>query len=129
MTASATTVADIARVCHEANRAVQIITGDANVNGEWMDVSIEVRWTAKNGVRAFLENEDMTPEKMHASWSEAKLLDGWTHGPIKDWDAKTHPCLLPYDELPEGQRLKDRVFINVIKAFQEHYEAEGLFGL
>ena len=118
----------IAQVCHEANCAIQYISGDANPSEHWLTASDSQRQSAMDGVRAYLEG-DKTPAEMHAAWSEHKLREGWTYGREKDEVAKTHPCLVPYDELPEDQRLKDRVFINVIKAFQEHAEAEGLFGL
>jgi hypothetical protein len=32
---------------------------------------------------------------------------------VKDPEAKTHPCLVPYDDLPEYQQLKDRVFLAI----------------
>lgn len=118
----------IAQVCHEANRAAQIIAGDDPVSEPWDEASEDQRQSAMNGVSAYLDSE-MTPEQMHAAWSEWKLLGGWVHGAQKDETAKTHPCLVPYVDLPESQRLKDRLFIHVIKAFQEHAETEGLFGL
>lgn len=118
----------IARVCHEANRAVQEISGDAVVSEPWLTASDSQRQSAMDGVRTYLA-EEKTPAEMHAAWSEHKLRDGWSYGKEKDEVAKTHPCLVPYDELDVDQRLKDRVFIGIIKAVQEHAEAEGAFGL
>lgn len=118
----------IARVCHEANRAAQIISGDEVVSAEWTQTTDDQRESSMRGVRVFLD-QNLTPEQMHASWSEGKLLDGWVYGIHKDEVEKTHPCLVAYADLDEAQRLKDRLFINVIKAFQEHADAEGLFGL
>lgn len=128
MTVTPWMVNRIAQVCHEANRAVQVIANDPNINQAWPIVSEEMRESAREGVRAVLE-ADRTPAEMHALWSESKLLSGWVYGPVKDEMAKTHPCLVPYEDLDEGQRLKDRVFIHIITAFQEHADAEGLFGL
>jgi ryanodine receptor 2 len=34
--------------------------------------------------------------------------EGWTYGPERDGQAKTHPCLVPYDELPEDEKEYDR---------------------
>jgi len=45
-----------------------------------------------------------------------KLKDGWKHGPVKDPEKKEHPCLIPYDELPKEQQVKDHLFIGVVKA-------------
>lgn len=32
-----------------------------------------------------------------------KIADGWKYGEAKDPEAKTHPCLVPFDKLPEFQ--------------------------
>ena len=118
----------IGQVCHEANRSIQIISGDMHISSSWEKTPLDVRESTKRGVRAMLA-EPRTPEEMHRLWMEDKLLHGWEFGHTKDHAAKTHPCLRPYEELPEGQRLKDRVFIAIVNAFREHAEAEGLFGL
>ena len=34
---------------------------------------------------------------------------------MKDEGAKTHPCLVPFDELPEGQQLKDVLLVAIIQ--------------
>ena len=44
----------------------------------------------------------------HDHWSIERLKQGWTYGPRRDDAAKTHPCLVPYDELPESEKLFDR---------------------
>jgi RyR domain len=45
----------------------------------------------------------------HDLWALQRLADGWTHGPRRDDRAKTHPCLVPYDELPESEKVYDRI--------------------
>jgi hypothetical protein len=37
-----------------------------------------------------------------------KLADGWTYGPALDDDARRHPDLVPYDQLPEDKKAYDR---------------------
>jgi hypothetical protein len=39
-----------------------------------------------------------------------KRSEGWEHGETKDVERKTHPCLVPYDELPPEQKRKDELF-------------------
>ena len=34
---------------------------------------------------------------------------------MKDEGAKTHPCLVPFAELPEGQQLKDALLVAIIQ--------------
>lgn len=48
-------------------------------------------------------------ENAHDIWAQQRLADGWTYGPERDDAAKTHPDLVPYAELPEGEKEYDRL--------------------
>lgn len=48
----------------------------------------------------------------HENWMKFKKDDGWTYGKYKDPKKKTHPLLVPYDELPFDQQVKDAIFVN-----------------
>ncbi len=63
-----------------------------------------------------LANPDLTAEDQHMQWMKDKVMAGWIYGPVKDSEAKTHPCILPYDELPPEQKVKDHVFRAIVKA-------------
>lgn len=58
--------------------------------------------------------EEMTAlvEKMaknvHEVWAESRIKEGWTYGPSRDDKKKTHPCLVPYEDLPENEKTYDR---------------------
>lgn len=45
---------------------------------------------------------------VHEVWAAARLSQGWSYGPHRDDLRKTHPCLVPYDELPESEKEYDR---------------------
>lgn len=45
---------------------------------------------------------------VHEVWSQNRINDGWTYGPVRDDARKTHPCLVPYEELPESEKEYDR---------------------
>lgn len=107
----------IARVCHEANRALQIINREPGVSKHWPAVSRELRESTEQGVAHARAGE--TPEQLHASWCEHKRATGWTYGQDKSEYAKTHPCLVPYADLPESQRIKDRLFSAIVGALAE----------
>ncbi len=47
-------------------------------------------------------------ENAHDVWAAQRLAQGWTYGPARDDGAKTHPCLVPYDQLPESEKDYDR---------------------
>ena len=106
----------IARFAHEINRAYCGATGDAS-QPAWSDAPEWQRDSARAGVVRALTDPGVTPEAMHAAWSDQKLRDGWRYGEVKDPEAKTHPCLVPYQELPLTQRVKDHLFLAVVRCF------------
>lgn len=44
----------------------------------------------------------------HDVWAQQRLAEGWTYGPKRNDDRKEHPCLVPYDQLPESEKEYDR---------------------
>jgi hypothetical protein len=63
------------------------------------------------------EEIEKLAEREHVRWMEAKLSAGWKHGPKKDSAARTHPCLVPYAELPQSEKEKDRETVRAIPKF------------
>ena len=108
----------IAKTCHEVNRLYCLSLGD-NSQPTWDMAPDWQRSSARSGVIFHMTNRDAGPAASHESWLEQKRKEGWSYGPVKDVVAKTHPCFLPYDELPIEQRLKDSLFIAVVKGFIE----------
>lgn len=109
----------IARICHEANRGYQAAFPDPAVlvADQWDVFTRAVPDQAagvQEGVRLALNGA--SSEELHRSWCDAKVRDGWQFGPEKSLMAKTHPCLLPYDELPEVHRGKDDLFRAIVQA-------------
>jgi len=105
----------IARVCYEANRAYCLSHGDTSFM-PWDDAPQWQRDTNIAGVAFHHENPDAGDAASHESWMAFKLADGWSYGAVKDGDAKTHPCLLPFDQLPAEQQAKDRLFRSIVHA-------------
>jgi ryanodine receptor 2 len=53
----------------------------------------------------------------HDVWAAKRLSEGWTYGPSRDDAAKKHPDLVPYGDLPEGEKDYDRATASeVLKA-------------
>lgn len=54
-----------------------------------------------------------TPEAEHEIWMRAYQQMGWRYGAVRDTAAKTHPDMVPFDQLPEAERVKDAIFLAV----------------
>lgn len=109
------TIADIARVCHEANRGYCAALGD-HTQLAWEDAPEWQRQSAIKGVEFIYRTPDAKASASHESWLEEKRAAGWKYGPVKDPDAKEHPCFVPYDELPVEQKAKDYIFGAIARA-------------
>lgn len=111
-----TSVEQIARICHETNRAYCITIGDKSQK-PWVQAKPWQRQSARDGVSFFLKNPNATPEALHEQWMASKIRDGWKFGPYKDEVKKEHPCLVSYPRLPAEQRRKDYLFRAIVTAF------------
>ena len=63
------------------------------------------------GVELPQELMDLAEEmakNVHEVWSAGRMADGWKYGAKRDDAEKTHPCLVPYEELPESEKEYDR---------------------
>lgn len=56
------------------------------------------------------------PGDSHRAWLAEKERTGWCYGPIKDEQAKTHPCMVAFADLPAEQQLKDVLFVDAVRA-------------
>jgi hypothetical protein len=108
------TPVEIARVCHEANRALQHAQNDPNPSPGWGDAPGWQRDSSVAGVEAALAGA--SPVQLHDAWCEYKRQEGWVWGPVKDPEQKAHPSMRPYGELPEGERVKDALFHGIVRA-------------
>lgn len=103
----------IAMACHEVNRAYCQALGDLS-QPAWADAPGWQRDSAMLGVELHAGNPDAGPQASHESWMAQKVADGWVYGEVKDPESKTHPCLVPFDELPADQQAKDFIFRAVV---------------
>lgn len=106
---------DIARVCHEVNKAICEAAGDTSQK-PWDQAEEWQRVSAIKGVQFAIVNAGAPAASQHEAWMRDKIADGWVYGDVKDASAKTHPCIVPYDDLPFEQRVKDHTFKAVVAA-------------
>lgn len=105
----------VARICHQANKVICEANGDTSQKN-WEEAEQWQRDSAKNGVTFRVENPEAPESAQHDAWSADKVKEGWVYGEVKDPVAKTHPCLVPFDQLPPFQQLKDKLFCAIVDA-------------
>lgn len=121
-------IEQVAKVCHEANRAYCATLGDDS-QPAWDRAPEWQKDSARNGVKFHFAQHatgvEPRPSASHEKWLEQKRAEGWKYGPVKDPDKKEHPCFVEYDQLPLDQRRKDYIFGAICKAFADSANGEG----
>ena len=78
---------------------------------------------------SLIQLSERIAENVHEVWAKARMDEGWTYGEKRDDIHKKHPCLVPYDELPEEEKEYDRnTAMNTIKMVKKlgfRIEREG----
>lgn len=106
---------DIAYIAHEANRTLCAKYNDQS-QPHWSDAPDWQIVSAVDGVLFHLRNPSASPAAGHENWLAQKEADGWVYGEVKDAEAKTHPCMVPFDQLPREQQAKDHLFRAIVHA-------------
>jgi len=107
----------IAKVCHQANKAWCETKGDTSQK-DWNEAEEWQRDSAIKGVEYRLAHPSSGKDAQHNSWMQDKINDGWVYGEVKDAEAKTHPCIVPFEQLPEFQQKKDALFCAIVDALK-----------
>jgi ryanodine receptor 2 len=61
--------------------------------------------TVSDGIKQLSE---LLAKNTHEIWASTRISEGWSYGEKRDDEKKLHPCLIPYDELPENEKDYDR---------------------
>lgn len=115
-------VENVARICHETNRAFCITIGDTS-QPSWDEAADWQKSSCKAGVHIGLQT-DLSPEQYHQLWLDNKTKDGWIFGTEKNVEKKTHPCMVPYDSLAPEHRIKDELFRAIVNVFKGYTDAK-----
>jgi len=122
------TIQQIAGAVHEGNRKWNELHGDYS-QVPWSEAPDWQKDVAVKNVQFILDNPNMTGRELNKIWFDQKVADGWRYGPVKDADKKTHPALLPYDELSEFEKIKDILFIDTVNELKGRLSTEGNAGI
>lgn len=102
----------IARVVHEAHRALQVELGEGAISPPWDEAPEWLRAGTLAGVREAMEGA--APWELHERWCARRFAEGWRDGEVKDEAARTHPLLCGYDLLPDDHRRKDELMASIV---------------
>lgn len=47
-------------------------------------------------------------KNVHEVWAQERIAQGWQYGSKRNDELKHHPCIVPYDVLPDSERDFDR---------------------
>lgn len=104
------------------------------------DGSVIVPWDALNGVlkdravdtvRCLMTDRmalgvEIPAKELHDIW-HANMIDmGWYYGPTYSFEQKLHPSMVPFDELPDDEKIKDAIWSGIIYALYPYYTEETL---
>lgn len=122
-------IEDIARTTHSVNKVYCESIGDFS-QVDWDKAPDHIKKSVMDGVQFIALNPEAGPDASHNNWLKFKEQEGgWKYGPVKDLAKKEHPCFMPYNSLPEAQKLKDRFFTTVAKSLiplLQEYPVGGL---
>lgn len=104
----------VAAIVHAAQCRLQYEQGEPVPSLPWDSETEHVRTSCIEGVRR--ARNGITPEYHHEEWRKFKEAAGWKYGAEKNVLKKTHPCLVPYSDLPEYQKDKNRLFLLIVAA-------------
>ena len=54
------------------------------------------------------EQVEQMSRNVHEVWAETRIKQGWKYGEQRNDELKTHPCLVPYEDLLEEEKEYDR---------------------
>lgn len=118
------TAYEIAKICHQANKALCELNGDYS-QVDWDNAPGWQKASAENGVTFTINNPGAPASANHDSWLKEKTDNGWVYGEVKDADKKTHPCCVPYEQLPDNQKSKDYLFKGIVEGLRPYIKLVG----
>jgi hypothetical protein len=104
----------VAMICHEANKTYCETVANDDSQPHWWDAPDWQKDSAIKGVEFHLDNPDASASASHDAWMADKIKEGWVYGEVKNPEKKQHPCIVPFEQLPVEQQIKDHLFKGIV---------------
>lgn len=75
-----------------------------------------------NGTKYILDNPDASAEDNHNNWMKCKEHQGYVYGEELSVENKTHPSLVPFDDLPKVEKDKDVMDVLMVRLASSLYD-------
>jgi len=106
----------IAKVIHSANVAYVDAIGGRTVNPSWEEAREEQRDSLIKAVASTIVNP-LTPQISHEQWCVTREKEGWTRDLKYDFNRKTHPNMVPFDQLTPEEQFKPYLYMGIASIF------------
>ena len=101
-----------AKFVYEATRLVAIAANAPAIPKPWSQRESEFRAQFLDVIEHQTgDRRSASPAQLHQAWVQAYREMGWVHGETRDPVKRTHPDMVPYQELGQLEQDKDAVFI------------------
>ena len=105
----------VARVVHAAIRTWSTAHGQPDMP-DWDAAPQWMKDSTFASIKFVLEHPEADAGAQHVQWMEQRQAQGWTYGPVRDETHKTHPMLVPFDQLPVMEQKKDDLVSAIVRA-------------
>jgi hypothetical protein len=72
------------------------------------DIGPLTDWNSPDSFKFTIEEVETLSAVEHERWTQEKIAQRWRYGPMRDDGKKIHPSIIPYEQLSESEKEKDR---------------------
>ena len=99
---------------YEAARLAAIAAGAPIIPAHWDEREDDFRDQFIDVIyRQCGDQRSSSPEELHGGWMQAYFENGWVYGDNYNPELRTHPDLVPYEQLGQLEKDKDAVFVSL----------------
>jgi len=107
-------VAQTARAFHQTLQSLRGSWGTGELD-DWEDTSEHNREMGCKFIREVMKNPQITAEAHHDKWVAEMAMRGYRNGDVRDHNAKTHPFMVPWEDLEHEDRVEAMLMVNMAK--------------